>query len=179
MPVTLESCLEEMFNRQASDLYLTVGVPPTLRVKGTLVPLEGERLAADACQRIIYSFLTDEQKEQFEREWELDLSFGLEGKARIRANIFRQRGAVAAVLRMIPSKIPSFEELQLPKVADAIVNLPKGLVIVSGTAGCGKTTTLTSVIDYINEHEHLHILTVEDPIEFLHVHKKSVVNQRC
>ncbi len=167
-----------MFTRQASDLYITVGLPPVLRVKGSLQTLEGDRLSPDAAQKLAYSFLTDEQKESFEREWELDLSFGLEGKARIRANVFRQRGTVSAVLRMIPSAVPTFEELGLPKVVDDIVNMPKGLILVSGATGSGKSTTLASMINWINEHEHLHILTIEDPIEFIHPHKLSIVNQR-
>jgi len=178
MPVTLEFVLGQMFDRQASDLYITVGLPPILRVRGNLITLEGDRFTQETSQRLIYSFLTDEQKEIYEREWELDLSFGLEGKARIRANVFRQRGTTAASLRMIPSTIPTFEELGLPKVVDDIVNLPKGLVIVSGAAGAGKSTTLATMLNYINEHEYLHILTVEDPIEFIHPHKKSIVNQR-
>src|SRR6185295_9388554 len=121
-----------MFNQQATDLYITVGLPPVMRVKGTFLTLEGDRLSPDAAQRLVYSFLTDEQKETFEREWELDLSFGLEGKARIRANVFRQRGTVSASLRMIPSKVPSFEELGLPRIVNTIVEYPKGLVLVSG-----------------------------------------------
>jgi len=178
VPVTLETVLGEMSSRQASDLYLTVGLPPVLRIRGMMVPLDGERLSADVCQKVVYSFLTDEQKEQFEREWDLDLSFGLENQARIRANVFRQRGTVSAVLHMIPSKIPSFEELSLPKVVNTLVNMDKGLVIVSGSTGSGKSTTLASMINYINEHEPLHILTVEDPIEYIHPHRKSIVNQR-
>jgi twitching motility protein PilT len=178
MAYSLEALLGEMFTREASDLYLSVGLPPVLRVKGNLLPVEGERLSPDASQKLVYSFLTDEQKEQLEREWEIDLSFGLEGKARIRANAYRQRGAISATLRMIPTSVPSFAQLQLPKAIDYIVNLPKGLVLVTGSAGSGKTTTLASVIDYINEHERLHIITVEDPIEYIHPHKLSIVNQR-
>src|ERR1043166_2184344 len=129
-----------MFNQQATDLYITVGLPPVMRVKGTFMALEGDRLSPDAAQKLVYSFLTDEQKETFEREWELDLSFGLLG---------------------------------LPKVVDEIVGMPKGLVLVCGATGCGKSTTLASMINWINEHEHLHILTIEDPIEFIHPHKSS------
>lgn len=178
MPFTLETILGEMFNQQATDMYITVGLPPVLRVKGNFVSLEGDRLSPDASQKLIYSFLTDEQKETFEREWELDLSFGLEGKARIRANVFRQRGTVSAALRMIPSTIPTFQELGLPRIVDDIVNLPKGLVLVCGSTGSGKSTTLASMVSWINDHERLHILTIEDPIEFIHPHKMSIVNQR-
>ncbi len=178
MAYSLEPILGEMFSREASDLYLTVGMPPVLRVKGNFVLLEGDRLSPDAAQKIVYSFLTDEQREVFEREWELDLSFGLEGKARIRANVFRQRGTVAAVLRMIPSKVPTLEQLGVPKAVGSILDYPKGLVLVSGATGSGKSTTLASMIDQINEREHLHIITIEDPIEFIHPHKNSIVNQR-
>ncbi len=178
MALSLEQLLGEMLNQQASDLYLTVGMPPTLRINGRLVPLEADRLVPDTCQRLIYSFLTDEQKETFEREWELDLCFGVEDKARIRANVLRQRGAVSSVLRNIPSLIPTFDDLHLPDAAEDIVNLPKGLVIVSGATGCGKSTTLASMLAYINDREPLHIITVEDPIEYLHAHKKCIVNQR-
>jgi twitching motility protein PilT len=179
MSVSLEAVLNEMFAKSASDLYLTTGLPPTLRVHGRLVALEAMgRMSPEECQRVVYSFLTDEQKEQFEREWELDLCFGVGEIARIRANVLRQRGAVAAVLRNIPTKVPGFAELGLPKAADAIVNLPKGLIIVSGATGSGKSTTLASMLNFINESEPLHIITVEDPIEYLHPHKKSLVNQR-
>jgi len=178
VPVTLEAVLEDMFRKGASDVYLTVGLPPTFRINSRLVPMETERLTPETSQRLIYSFLTDEQKEIFEREWELDLCFGVADRARIRSNVFRQRGAISSVLRNIPSKIPTFMELGLPKVAEDIVNLPKGLVIVSGATGCGKSTTLASMVDYINIREPLHIITVEDPIEYLHPHKKSIVNQR-
>ncbi len=176
--ITLEAILEEMFNRQASDVYLTVGLPPVLRVRGDLIHMDGDAMTSDQVQRIAYSFLTDEQKEIFEREWELDISFGLEGRARLRASVYRQRGGTAAAIRMIPDNIPSFEELGLPAVVETIVNLPKGLVIVSGSSGSGKSTTLSTMIDYINEREHIHILTAEDPIEIIHPHKKAIVNQR-
>jgi len=178
LPISLEDVLQEMFNRQASDVYLTVGLPPVLRIRGNLVNLETERLTEDQVQRIAYSFLTDEHIEHFEREWELDLSFGYEGKARLRASVYRQRGVVAAAIRMIPTVIPTFEELGLPPAVETIVNLPKGLVIVSGASGSGKSTTLSTMIDYINAREHVHILTAEDPIEIVHSHKKAIVNQR-
>lgn len=178
MAVSLEHILEEMFAKEASDVYLTVGLPPVYRVRGTLLPMETPRMNADEIQRLVYSFLTDEQKEHFEREWELDLSFGWEDKARIRANVFRQRGTVAGCLRMIPSKVPTFDELGLPKAAETIVNLPKGLVLVSGSSGSGKSTTLAAMIDYLNQREKLHILTVEDPVEVIHPHKMAIVNQR-
>ena len=178
MPVTIEAILEEMFERQASDVYLTVGLPPVFRVKGQFINMEAERLSPEMTQKVIYSYLTDEQKEVYEREWELDLSFGLGDRARLRANVFRQRGTVAGEIRMIPTKVPTFDDLGLPKVVHDLVDLPKGLIICSGPTGSGKSTTLASMIDYINEREPLHIITVEDPIEYIYAHKRALVNQR-
>jgi twitching motility protein PilT len=178
VPVTIEGILEEMFERTASDVYLTVGLPPVFRVKGRFMNMESERLSPEMTQKIAYSFLTDEQKETYEREWELDLSFGLGDRARLRANVFRQRGTVAASIRMIPTKVPTFEDLKLPRVVNDLVELPKGLILCSGPTGSGKSTTLASMVDYINEREPLHILTVEDPIEYIYPHKKALVNQR-
>jgi twitching motility protein PilT len=178
VPVTIEAILEEMFERTASDVYMTVGLPPVFRVKGKFVNMEADRLSPEMTQKVVYSFLTDEQKEVYEREWELDLSFGLGDRARLRANVFRQRGTVAASIRMIPTKIPTFEDLGLPRVVKDLVELPKGLILCSGPTGSGKSTTLASMIDYINEREPLHILTVEDPIEYIYSHKKALVNQR-
>jgi twitching motility protein PilT len=143
-----------------------------------MTPTEYEKLRPETCQQLIYSILTDEQKDRFEKEDELDISFGVEGVGRVRMNVFKQRGAVAAVLRTIPSHILTFDELGLPPVANDIVKLPKGLVLVTGPTGSGKSTTLASMIDWINSHEQSHIITVEDPIEFIHNHKMSVVNQR-
>jgi twitching motility protein PilT len=176
--VNIDTLLRIMFEKGASDLHITVGAPPMLRIDGDMVQTEFEKLRPDECQHIIYSILTDEQKEKFERESELDISFGVEGIGRVRMNVFRQRGAVAAALRTIPMHILSFDELGLPPVIQDIAKIPKGLVLVTGPTGSGKSTTLASMVDWINTHESGHIITIEDPIEFIHTHKNCIVNQR-
>lgn len=167
-----------MFEKGASDLHLTVGVPPMLRIDGEITPTEFEKLRPDDCQNIIYSILTDEQKEKFERENELDISFGVEGIGRVRMNVYKQRGAVAAALRNIPMHILGFDELGLPTVINDIVKCPKGLILVTGPTGSGKSTTLAAMIDWLNSHKAGHIITIEDPIEYIHTHKNCIVNQR-
>lgn len=176
--VTMNELLKMMFQKNASDLHITAGSPPMLRIDGNIVSTELEKLNPELTQSLIYSILTDEQKERFERESELDVAFGISGYGRIRMNVFKQRGTIASSLRNIPTKIPSFEELGLPNVVNNIVNLPKGLVLITGPTGSGKSTTLASIIDYINVHRKCHIVTIEDPIEFLHSHKSCIVNQR-
>lgn len=176
--VTMNELLKMMFQKNASDLHITAGSPPMLRIDGNIVSTELEKLNPELTQSLIYSILTDEQKERFERESELDAAFGISGYGRIRMNVFKQRGTIASSLRNIPTKIPSFEELGLPNVVNNIVNLPKGLVLITGPTGSGKSTTLASIIDYINVHRKCHIVTIEDPIEFLHSHKGCIVNQR-
>jgi twitching motility protein PilT len=176
--VHIDTLLRQMFEKGASDLHLTVGAPPMIRLHGEMEALDFEKMRPDTVQQIIYSILTDEQKEKFERENELDLSFGVEGVGRVRMNIFKQRGAVASVLRQIPTKIKSFEELSLPKSVGEICKIPKGLVLVCGPTGSGKSTTLAAMIDWINDNTQSHIITIEDPIEFVHNHKKSLINQR-
>jgi len=167
-----------MIEKGASDLHITTGSPPQLRVDGHLVPMNLPPLTAPETKQLCYSVLTDVQKHRFEEDDELDLSFGIKGLSRFRANIFMQRGAVAAAIRTIPFKILTFEELQLPPIINELVKKPRGLVLVTGPTGSGKSTTLASMIDKINSERHEHIITVEDPIEFLHHHKKCVVNQR-
>jgi twitching motility protein PilT len=176
--VHIDTLLRQMFEKGASDLHLTVGAAPSIRLHGEMEALEFEKLRPETCQQLVYSILTDEQKEKFERESELDLSFGVEGIGRVRMNVFKQRGAVASVLRQIPTKIKNFEDLSLPKCVQDIVKVPKGLVLVCGPTGSGKSTTLAAMIDWINENEAAHIITIEDPIEFVHNHKKSIINQR-
>jgi len=178
MPVSMENLLTQLFEKNASDLHMTAGSPPALRLDGDVHQIESERLSPQMAQRLIYGLLTDEQKERFEREHELDLSFGVQSLGRVRMNVFLQRGTVAAVLRNIPTKILSFDELGVPPVVRELVKIPKGLVLVTGATGSGKSTTLASMIDYINTNRKCHILTVEDPIEFLHRHKAAVVDQR-
>jgi twitching motility protein PilT len=174
----LAQLLQTMLEKGASDLHITSGSPPQIRVDGSLVPLNHPPLAPAETKQLIYSVLTDNQKHRFEEENELDLSFGLKGLSRFRANVFQQRGAVAAAIRVIPFRILTFEELGLPPIIHELVRKPRGLVLVTGPTGSGKSTTLASMIDRINTDNHSHIMTIEDPIEYLHPHKKSVVNQR-
>jgi twitching motility protein PilT len=167
-----------MVEKGASDLHITTGSPPQLRIDGKLVPLNTPPLAPVDTKQLCYSILTDAQKHRFEEESELDLSFGVKGLSRFRANVFVQRGAVAGAFRTIPFKILSFAELGLPPIVSELAKKPRGLVLVTGPTGSGKSTTLASIIDKINTERHEHILTIEDPIEFLHPHKNCIVNQR-
>src|SRR6266852_6269393 len=161
-----------------SDLDVTTNSAPRVRVHGKLRPLDMPPLTASDTQSLAYSVLTDAQKHRFEENLELDFSFGVKGLSRFRANIFNQRGAVGEVFRAIPYEIKSFEELGLPTVVKDLCDKPRGLVLVTGPTGSGKSTTLAAVIDKINKERHEHILTIEDPIEFLHNHKNCIVNQR-
>jgi len=174
----LAQLLQTMLEKGASDLHITSGSPPQIRVDGSLVPLNHPPMTPAETKQLIYSVLTDNQKHRFEEENELDLSFGLKGLSRFRANVFQQRGAVGAAIRVIPFRILTFEELNLPTIVHELVKKPRGLVLVTGPTGSGKSTTLASMIDRINSDRHCHIITIEDPIEYLHPHKKSVVNQR-
>ncbi len=167
-----------MHERGASDLHLTVGAPPILRVDGMLVPTPFEKLVPETCQQLIYSLLNDQQRHRFEESSELDLAFNLRGIGRVRMNVYRQTGAVGAAVRAIPNTFKTFDEIGMPKSILDIMKLPKGLVLVTGPTGSGKSTTLASMIDFINETRSCHIMTVEDPIEFVHAHKRSIVNQR-
>ncbi len=177
--VTLRTLLEEMSKVRASDLHITAGVPAQLRVDGSLVASTTSGvLTPDMTQRLAYSALTDEQKKIFENDHELDFSFGVKGLARFRGNCFIQRGVVTMVVRMIPFEVTPFESLGLPPSVLKFASLPRGLVLVTGPTGSGKSTTLAALIDRINSEESLHIVTIEDPIEFMHVHKRCVVNQR-
>ncbi|HEY4716247.1 MAG TPA: type IV pilus twitching motility protein PilT [bacterium] len=174
----LHQLLKVMVEKGSSDLHITTGSPPQLRIDGSLVPLKLPPLAATETKQLCYSILTDAQKHKFEEDLELDLSFGVKGLSRFRSNIFMQRGAVAGAFRTIPFKILTFEELGLPPVVNDLAAKPRGLVLVTGPTGCGKSTTLASIIDKINNEKHEHIITIEDPIEYLHPHKKCVINQR-
>lgn len=167
-----------MVEKGASDLHVTTGSPPQLRIDGALVPLKTPPLTPVETKQLCYSILTDSQKHKFEEESELDLSFGVKGLSRFRANIFMQRGAVAGAFRTIPFKILTFQELGLPPIVTELAKKPRGLVLVTGPTGSGKSTTLASIIDKINTDRHEHIITIEDPIEYLHPHKNCVVNQR-
>ena len=178
MPVTLHQLLKTMVERGGSDLHVTTNSPPQIRIDGKLTPLDMPPLTAPETKQLAYSVLTDAQKHRFEENLELDLSFGIKGLARFRANIFNQRGAAAAVYRQIPYEILGFKELGLPPVVEEICNKPRGLVLVTGPTGSGKSTTLAAMIDKINRERHEHIITIEDPVEFLHSHKSCIVNQR-
>ena len=174
----LYQLLQQMLEKGASDLHLTTGCPPQMRIHGHLVPMNYPELGPADTKQLIYSVLTDAQKHRFEEENELDLSFGLKGMSRFRANVFVQRGATAAAIRVIPTQIKSMEELGLPPVVSELIKRPRGLILVTGPTGSGKSTTLAAMIDKINTERHDHIITIEDPIEFLHNHKGCLVNQR-
>ncbi|MBK8012456.1 MAG: type IV pilus twitching motility protein PilT [Deltaproteobacteria bacterium] len=174
----LHQLLKAMIEKGASDLHITTGASPQLRIDGTLVPLKTPALSPVDTKQLCYSILTDAQKHQFEEDNELDLSFGVKNLSRFRANIYLQRGAVAGAFRTIPFKILTFQDLGLPQVVADLAAKPRGLVLVTGPTGSGKSTTLASIIDKINTEQHGHILTIEDPIEYLHPHKNCVVNQR-
>jgi twitching motility protein PilT len=174
----LHQLLKELIDRGGSDLHITTNSSPQVRVDGKLEPLNMPALSPVETKQLCYSVLTEAQKHKFEEENELDLSFGVKGLSRFRGNVFIQRGAVAAVFRVIPYKILSFEELGLPPVVKELAAKPRGLILVTGPTGSGKSTTLASVIDRINNDRQEHIVTIEDPIEYLHPHKGCLVNQR-
>ncbi|WP_242339452.1 MULTISPECIES: type IV pilus twitching motility protein PilT [Anaeromyxobacter] len=174
----LHQLLKAMVEKGASDLHITTASPPQLRIDGKLVPLKTPPLTPVETKQLCYSILTDAQKHKFEEESELDLSFGVKGLSRFRANVFMQRGAVAGAFRTIPFKILTFQDLGLPPIVAELAKKPRGLVLVTGPTGSGKSTTLASIIDKINTDRHEHIITIEDPIEYLHPHKNCVVNQR-
>ncbi|MBN1883782.1 MAG: PilT/PilU family type 4a pilus ATPase [Deltaproteobacteria bacterium] len=175
---SLHQLLKIMVEKGATDLHVTTGSPAMLRIDGLLVPISMEPLSATDTKNLCYSILTDSQKHKFEEESELDLSFGVKGLSRFRGNIFVQRGAMAAAFRVIPYKFMTFQELGLPPIAEEICKKPRGLVLITGPTGSGKSTTLASMINKINEERHEHIITIEDPIEYLHPHKNCIVNQR-
>ena len=174
----LQQLLEAMIQKRASDIHITTGSPPMLRIDGKLVDFGSKPLGAADTKSLCYSVLTDAQRHRFEEDSELDFSFGIKGLSRFRGNIFVQRGAVAGAFRAIPYQIFSFEELGIPPVVNEMLKKPKGLVLVTGPTGTGKSTTLASMIDKLNSERNAHIITIEDPIEYLHRHKKCIVNQR-
>ena len=175
---TLPELLQKTLQSGASDLHLTIGVPAQIRVDGKLRPINEDVMGAADTKRLAYSVMTDSQKHQFEEKWEIDFSFGIKDLCRFRANVFTQRGAVGAVFRIIPFEVKGFESLNLPAVVEKLCEKPRGLILVTGPTGSGKSTTLAAMIDKINRERHEHILTIEDPIEFLHSHKNCIVNQR-
>ena len=178
LPIDTFELLRETFRAEASDLHLTTESPPRIRVDGHLRALHKTVLSAADTRKLAYEVMTDAQKHRFEEMWEIDFSFGLEDVCRFRANVFHQRGSVGAVFRVIPNEIKGFETLDLPPVVETLCEKPRGLILVTGPTGSGKSTTLAAMIDKINRERHEHILTIEDPIEFLHPHKNCIVNQR-
>ena len=176
--VTLRELLELMVKKKSSDLHTTVGSPPVLRIDGKLVKTDYDVLTPEQTKKLAYSVMNERQRQKFEENSELDLSFGIEQLSRFRCNVFMQRGNVAMALRQIPHMIQTFSELGLPEVVPKLADLPRGLVLITGPTGSGKSTTLAALIDKINDERNLHIITIEDPIEYLHKHKNSLVNQR-
>jgi twitching motility protein PilT len=171
--------LLDVIARRASDLHLTAGAPPMVRVRGRLTGLEGyPKLSTTDTREIVYSILTNDQRQKFENDWQLDFAYSVPGHARFRVNAFMQRGAIGAAFRLIPAEIVSIEDLGLPSVVHEFTRKPRGFVLVTGPTGSGKSTSLAAMIDAINATREEHIMTVEDPIEFLHSHKKCIVNQR-
>src|SRR5436309_8501851 len=178
MNVTLSDLLKKMLEMNGSDLHITTNSPPQVRVHGHLQPLDMPPLTPAETKQLAYSVLTDAQKHRFEETLELDFSFGLKGLARFRGNCFNQRGAVGAVYRVIPFEIKSFNQLSLPAIVSKLCDKPRGLILVTGPTGSGKSTTLAAMLDKINTERHDHIITIEDPIEFVHQNKSCLVNQR-
>jgi len=177
--LSIKNLLETVFSRNASDLHLCVGVPPTLRIDGNLVPIpDMPVLTPEDTKALAYSILTEEQRELFEKQKELDLSYALEEKARFRVNVFYQKGYISVALRYLPSRIRTLEELGLPPICQEFTKPSQGFVLVTGPTGHGKSTTLAAMIDQINHEKACHIITIEDPIEYLFVHDKSIIDQR-
>jgi len=176
--VTMSELFLLMHEKGASDLHLTAGAPPMLRLDGELAPTPFERLTADACQSLIFSLMTDSQRQRFEATNELDFAFGIKGLGRLRMNVYRQRGVVGTAIRSIPTRYKTFEELNLPPVVYEIMKLSKGLILVTGPTGSGKSTTLASIIQEINMKYPKHILTIEDPVEYVFPQQKALVSQR-
>ncbi|MEX0875178.1 MAG: PilT/PilU family type 4a pilus ATPase [Actinomycetota bacterium] len=175
----LHQVLEVVLTSGASDLHMTEGLPPMVRLDGDLLPIQGYPvLEREILQRVIYGMLSQKQREKFEEDLELDLSYSLPGKARFRVNCYIQRGAVGAAFRLVPFVIRSIEDLGLPAVIESFAYIPRGLVVVTGPTGSGKSTTLAALVDVVNRERPVHIMTVEDPIEFLHAHRQAIVNQR-
>jgi twitching motility protein PilT len=178
MSVTMHQLLKTLVDQSGTDLHVTTNSPPQIRIDGKMVPLQLPPMTAAETKQVIYSVLTDNQKHRLEETLEVDFSFGVKGLARFRANVFFQRGAVAGAFRTIPWEMRSFKDLGLPDVVASLCERPRGLILVTGPTGSGKTTTLAAMLDKINSERHEHMVTIEDPIEYLHSHKKCLVNQR-
>ena len=178
MAVTMHQLLKTLVDQGGTDLHITTNSPPQIRIDGKMVPLQVPPMNASETKGLVYSVLNDSQKHRFEEDLELDFSFGVKGLARFRANVFFQRGAVAGAFRTIPWEIKNFKELGLPEIVSSLCEKPRGLILVTGPTGSGKSTTLASMIDKVNAERHEHIVTIEDPIEYLHAHQRCLINQR-
>lgn len=178
MELMIEDLMEQLIEMGGSDLHLSAGLPPYFRISGHLTPIGDEPLTSEQCQRLIFSMLNNTQRKNLEQNWELDCSYGVKGLARFRVNVYKDRGTYAACLRALSSKIPSFDKLGLPDVVREMSEKPRGLILVTGPTGSGKTTTLAAMIDLINRTRAEHILTIEDPIEFVYEPIKSLIHQR-
>ena len=176
--VNLRELLQEMIDKKASDLHITAGVPPMLRIDGILQKTSHPVVTPEFSKQIAYSVITEEQQKRFENEKELDFSFGVQGLSRFRANLFQQRGVTSLAIRQIPFEILDFKTLGLPPIVEKLAEKQKGLILVTGPTGCGKSTTLASMINKINAERQSHIITIEDPIEYIHQHRRCIVNQR-
>jgi twitching motility protein PilT len=174
----INDLLIEVLERGASDLHITTGIPPTVRINGSLQPLDHPKMMPTDTKDLIYSILTQEQREQVERNKEFDLSYSVAGRSRFRVNVYFQRNSLAAAFRLIPVNIMGLQQLGLPPILEQIIKKPRGFILVTGPTGSGKSTTLAAMVDLINSTRQLHIMTVEDPIEYLHQHKKCMINQR-
>ena len=178
MSATMHQLLKTLVDQGGSDLHVTTNSPPQIRIDGKMIPLQLPPMTAAETKQLIYGVLTESQKHRLEEALEVDFSFGVKGLARFRANVFFQRGAVAGAFRTIPWEMRNFKELGLPDVVSTLCDRPRGLILVTGPTGSGKTTTLAAMLDKINNERHEHMVTIEDPIEYLHSHKKCLVNQR-
>lgn len=176
--VSLPALLKTMVDQDASDLHISVGVPPQFRIQGKMVKVKTDSMTAQDSKDLCYSVLTDMQKSEFEKNFEIDFSFGIKDISRFRGNLFFQRGTIGGVFRRIPLSIPDFDSLRLPQVLKKVIRRPNGLVLVTGPTGSGKSTSLAAMLDVLNREEFGHIMTVEDPIEFVHANKNCIVNQR-
>jgi len=178
MGVTIHQLLKTLVDQGGTDLHISTNSPPQIRIDGKMVPLQVPPMTAPETKNLIYSVLTDNQKHRFEESLELDFSFGVKSLARFRANVFFQRGAVAGAFRTIPWEIKGMDDLGLPDIVNSLCDKPRGLILVTGPTGSGKSTTLAAMIDKVNRERHEHIVTIEDPIEYLHAHKQCLINQR-
>jgi len=178
MRLDIRTLLNELIESRGSDLHLAANSPPRIRVDQQIISLKYDSLPSEQCKSLAYSILTDKQQKKLEMDLEVDFAFGIDGLSRFRGNVFFQRGSLTTVIRAIPFKIPTVEQLKLPRICQTFPAKPKGLVLVTGPTGSGKSTTLAAIVDRINSERPVHIITIEDPVEYVHTHKQAIVNQR-